>query len=217
MKQGKTLIRPNVRWPVSGRLSMMLIVVAIVTSVLFLSACATHRKSVSDSMTAQHAEVAIAVDSMSMVSQDSASEVIEMTLQSVTVPMSETSLMIATDSLRQLPQGAEWRSHSGQASVSVKRQAAADGEPEYIIVYATCDSLELQCQQYQRTIRTLNNRLEVMEHNSSDNRQDVTLQSQHETKEKPPNRILTAIGWVLAGLLVCVVIAKVIIYKTKRK
>ena len=69
--------------------------------------------------------------------------------------MSMVTLTIATDSLRRLPAGASYSERSGQASVKVTRRAATATEPEYIYVYATCDSLQLQCERYERTIRNM--------------------------------------------------------------
>lgn len=94
-------------------------------------------------------------DSATRLQVDSVSEVVEIRTESVRVPLSEVMLTIATDSLRQLPEGASYADRSGQASVKVMRKAATATEPERIYVYASCDSLELQCERYERTLRNL--------------------------------------------------------------
>ena len=65
----------------------------------------------------------------------------------ITVPESKAQLTIPTESLHKLPEGATFTEKSGQAAVEVKYIPAQPdtGEPEYIIVTATCDSLQLLC------------------------------------------------------------------------
>ena len=120
------------------------------------------------------------------------------------VPMSSVTLTIATDSLRSLPAGASYSERSGQASVKVSRKAATATEPEYIYVYASCDSLQLQCERYERTIRNLHReygeRLQEMQSRLS--------ASQHtEQVEKPPNGVGTSLKryllflWIMSYLL----------------
>ncbi len=69
--------------------------------------------------------------------------------------MSEVKLRIPTDSLRNLPTGATYDARSGQAHVKVGRTAGTATEPEVIYIDASCDSLQLLCEQYQKTIRSL--------------------------------------------------------------
>lgn len=129
------------------------------------------------------------------------------------VPKSAVLLTIATDSLRNLPSGASYTDRSGQASVQVSRKAATAIEPEYIYVYASCDSLELQCERYERQIRTIHSqygeRLNEMQ-----NRLAATSHAQEEVKEKPPNAIGTALKWYFYGLLSGITI--IIIIKLKK-
>lgn len=73
----------------------------------------------------------------------------------MTVAQSEVMLTISVDSLRSLPQGASYSRKSGQASVKVVREAGTSDKPERIYVYATCDSLQVQCESYERTIRNM--------------------------------------------------------------
>ena len=131
------------------------------------------------------------------------------------VPMSSVTLTIATDSLRSLPAGASYSERSGQASVKVSRKAATATEPEYIYVYATCDSLLLQCERYERTIRSLHKdygeQLNGMVTRLAEARQEV-----QEVKEKPPNVIGTALKWYFYGLLSGILVTIIIFIKLKK-
>lgn len=139
-------------------------------------------------------------DSVIRLSIDSVSELVEIRTELVKVPMSAVTLTIATDSLCSLPAGASYSERSGQASVKVSRKAATATEPEYIYVYASCDSLQLQCERYERQIRNLHSqygeRLNEMQ-----KRLAATSHELEEVKEKPPNSIGTALKWFFYGLL----------------
>ncbi|QFQ11570.1 hypothetical protein C7Y71_000155 [Pseudoprevotella muciniphila] len=110
------------------------------------------------------------------------------------------TLTIATDSLLSLPSGASYSDRSGQASVKVSRKAATATDPEYIYIYATCDSLQLQCERYERYIRNLHKdygeQLNGMMTRLAEARQEV-----QEVKEKSPNGIGTALKWYFFGLV----------------
>ena len=198
MRHGKISTRPNARWPGFARLLTMPTVAAIVLSVLFLTGCAAHRKSVTKAKEEQLSET-IRTDSVIRLAIDSVSELVEIRTEPVKVPMSAVTLTIATDSLRSLPAGASYSERSGQASVKVTRKSATGTEPEYIYVYATCDSLLLQCEYYERTIRNLhrnyNEQVLYMEAKLAESEQVVK-----ELKEKPPNGIGIALKWLLIGL-----------------
>ena len=127
MKQEKTSTQPNARWPGSGKLLTMPTVAAIVLSVLFLTGCAAHRKSVTKAKEEQLSET-IRTDSVIRLAIDSVSELVEIRTEPVKVPMSAVTLTIATDSLRSLPAGASYSERSGQASVKVSRKAATATE-----------------------------------------------------------------------------------------
>ena len=214
MRHGKTLARRNARWPGSGKLLTMPTVAAIVLSVLFLTGCAAHRKSVTKAKEEQLSET-IRTDSVIRLAIDSVSELVEIRTELVKVPMSAVTLTIATDSLRSLPVGASYSERSGQASVKVSRKAATATEPEYIYVYASCDSLELQCERYERQIRNLHSqygeRLNEMQ-----GRLSATSHELEEVKEKPPNAIGTELKWYFYGLLSGILATIIIFIKLKK-
>lgn len=189
-------------------------VAAIVLSVLFLTGCAAHRKSVTKAKEEQLSET-IRTDSVIRLAIDSVSELVEIRTEPVKVPMSAVTLTIATDSLRSLPVGASYSERSGQASVKVSRKAATATEPEYIYVYASCDSLELQCERYERQIRNLHSqygeRLNEMQ-----GRMSATSHELEEVKEKPPNAIGTELKWYFYGLL-SGILATIIIFIKRKK
>ncbi len=185
---------------------MMLIVASIVLTALCLGGCASHRKSV----TASQEQVAetVRTDSTVRLALDSVSEVVEIRTEPVTVPMSAVTLTIPTDSLRLLPVGASYTDRSGQASVKVGRRAATATEPEYIYVYATCDSLQLQCERYERTIRNMHKdygeQLSGLKIRLAEANQEL-----QELEEKPPNPIGTSFKWFVYGLLGGFLIARI--------
>ena len=185
---------------------MMLTVASIVLTALCLGGCASHRKSV----TASQEQVAetVRTDSAVRLALDSVSEVVEIRTEPVTVPMSAVTLTIPTDSLRLLPVGASYTDRSGQASVKVGRRAATATEPEYIYVYATCDSLQLQCERYERTIRNMHKdygeQLSGLIIRLAEANQEL-----QELEEKPPNPIGTSFKWFVYGLLGGFLIARI--------
>ena len=214
MRHGKTLARRNARWPGSGKLLTMPTVAAIVLSVLFLTGCAAHRKSVTKAKEEQLSET-IRTDSVIRLAIDSVSELVEIRTEPVKVPMSAVTLTIATDSLRSLPAGASYSERSGQASVKVSRKAATATEPEYIYVYASCDSLQLQCERYERQIRNLHSQYDERL-NEMQNRLAATSHELEEVKENPPNAIGTALKWFFYGLLSGILATIIIFIKLKK-
>lgn len=214
MRHGKTLARRNARWPGSGKLLTMPTVAAIVLSVLFLTGCAAHRKSVTKAKEEQLSET-IRTGSVIRLAIDSVSELVEIRTEPVKVPMSAVTLTIATDSLRSLPAGASYSERSGQASVKVSRKAATATEPEYIYVYASCDSLQLQCERYERQIRNLHSQYDERL-NEMQNRLAATSHELEEVKEKPPNAIGTALKWFFYGLLSGILATIIIFIKLKK-
>ena len=185
---------------------MMLTVASIVLTALCLGGCASHRKSVTVSQ--EQVDETVRTDSAVRLALDSVSEVVEIRTEPVTVPMSAVTLTIPTDSLRLLPVGASYTDRSGQASVKVGRRAATATEPEYIYVYATCDSLQLQCERYERTIRNMHKdygeQLSGLKIRLAEANQEL-----QELEEKPPNPIGTSFKWFVYGLLGGFLIARI--------
>lgn len=185
---------------------MMLTVASIVLTALCLGGCASHRKSVTVSQ--EQVVETVRTDSAVRLALDSVSEVVEIRTEPVTVPMSAVTLTIPTDSLRLLPVGASYTDRSGQASVKVGRRAATATEPEYIYVYATCDSLQLQCERYERTIRNMHKdygeQLSGLKIRLAEANQEL-----QELEEKPPNPIGTSFKWFVYGLLGGFLIARI--------
>lgn len=72
------------------------------------------------------------------------------------MPKSEVRLAIPADSLLRLPPQAQYSGKSGQASVSVSR------DRDIITVYASCDSLQLLAEYYERTSSAWQERYEEM-------------------------------------------------------
>lgn len=214
MRQEKKSVQSSARLPVCGRPLTVLTIAVITLTVLFSSGCASHRKSVTETREEQSSET-IRTDSVVRLALDSVSEFVEVRTKPLTVPKSEVSLTIATDSLRSLPAGASYSERSGQASVKVSRKAATATEPEYIYVYASCDSLQLQCERYERQIRNLHSQYDERL-NEMQNRLAATSHELEEVKEKPPNAIGTALKWYFYGLLSGILATIIIFIKLKK-
>ena len=185
MKQEKTSTPPNARWRGFARLSTMLTAVVTAMTVLCFTGCASSRKSVSRETSTSHEVSHLAVDSTVSV---------EETWQTpVKVPMSAVSLTLSMDSLRRLPSGAGYTARKGQANVKVTRRAPTEKEPEQLVIEANCDSLELVCAGYSKTISTLKRQLKETRKSNSELRE--------ETKESTGNTFLMRLKYFCAGLL----------------
>lgn len=121
----------------------------------------------------------------------------------MTVPRSEVTLEIAVDSLRKLPEGAGYTAKSGQAGVRVRRKAATPGHPETIVVYASCDSLALQCERYEKTVQGLHKQMAALS------------QKSQTVSERQPDAFTKALKWFLSGLVAGGIISVIIIKKKK--
>lgn len=174
----------SVRLHVCARLSTVLTVVAITLTALSLSGCASHRKSVK-ALSREQMAGSIRTDSVTHLTLDTGSEITEIRTEPLKVPMSEVSLTIPTDSLHRLPNGAGYSKRSGRASVKVTRRSSTPTGPEYIYVYATCDSLQLLCEQYERTIKNMR-RLYGAQSNGSEIRCFESSHEENEVSETPP-------------------------------
>lgn len=142
MRQEDTSKPRNARWRVFGRLSTLRTVASIMMIALFLSGCATSRKA-------------------SVATEESVKQVSADTLQSEvrhtwteTVPQEEAKLEIPLAELTNLPEKAEYRAKNGRASATVQNKGGI------IVVYATCDSLQRQCEYYERQMASYKKALE---------------------------------------------------------
>lgn len=68
--------------------------------------------------------------------------------------MEEAKLEIPLTELTNLPEKAEYRAKNGRASATVQNKGGA------IVVYATCDSLQRQCEYYERQMASYKKALE---------------------------------------------------------
>nr|DAY06866.1 MAG TPA: G-rich domain on putative tyrosine kinase [Caudoviricetes sp.] len=198
MKQEKTSMQPSAKWRGSGRLLTMLIVASIAMIALCLSGCASTRKSVNTEMSVNHAASRLDVDSTV--------SVVESWQTPMTVPMSSVSLTLPLDSLRKLPQGAGYTAKKGRANVKVTRKAPTKMEPEQIIIEANCDSLQLVCARYSKTISTLKRQLHEAEQSNKELKE--------EKKEKSSNSLRIIIFAFIAGVAAGIVL---IILTRKKK
>ena len=185
MKHARKSLRTVARLPASAKPLTVPTVVVTVIAVLFLTACASSRKSVNRE-TATSREV-------SRLDVDSTVSVVETWRTPVKVPMSAVSLTLSMDSLRRLPSGAGYTARKGQANVKVTRRAPTEKEPEQLVIEAGCDSLELVCAGYSKTISTLKRQLKEARKSNSELRE--------ETKESSGNTFLMRLKYFCAGLL----------------
>lgn len=185
MRHEKTSTLPSARWHGSARPSTMLTAAVIAMTALCFTACASSRKSVNrETATSQEAN---------RLDVDSTVSVVETWRTPVKVPMSAVSLTLSMDSLRRLPSGAGYTARKGQANVKVTRRAPTEKEPEQLVIEAGCDSLELVCAGYSKTISTLKRQLKEARKSNSELRE--------ETKESSGNTFLMRLKYFCAGLL----------------
>lgn len=123
-------MRPNAKWRVFGKLSMMLTAVSIMMTVLSLSGCVSSRK-LSETVTSD------------MQRHEDSTVYVVREIKTETIPMSEVTLRIPADSLLKLPESTSYHAKSGQANLDVRTQG------DNIIVYASCDSLQRVCEYYE--------------------------------------------------------------------
>lgn len=200
MRQEKTSMLPNARWLVSGRLSTMLTAVVIALTVLCFTGCASSRKSVSRETSTSHAA--------SRLDMDSTVSVEETWQTPVKVPMSAVMLTLSMDSLRLLPSGAGYTARQGQANVKVTRRAPTAKEPERLVIEAGCDSLELLCATYSKSIITLKRQLKELNNSNKELREEVKESS---------NTFLIRLKYFCAGLLSGIMGIVLIFIKLKKR
>lgn len=110
------------------------------------------------------------------------------------VPKSEVRLAIPADSLLKLPPQAKYSSKSGQASVSVSR------DRDVITVYASCDSLQLLVEYYERTSSVWQERYEEMA---------GLYEEERKQRSNPVKIFFYGFGaGILAGVLITIFIQK---------
>lgn len=199
MRQEETSARRSARWRDCAKRLMTPTVASIVLIALFCAGCASSRKT---SIASQTVEVAQAhVTRLA----DSVERVTIKRLEPVSVPESRVKLMIAADSLLSTPLGASWTGRSGQANVKVQRQAGTAGKPEVIVVEATCDSLQLQCERYEETIAKQRRAIDAL----SEAGYRLYREQLEEVKEKPPNGIRTALKWLFIGIIIGLLMGRI--------
>lgn len=113
------------------------------------------------------------------------------------MPRSEVRIHIPADSLLRLPPQASYNGKSGQASLSVSR------DKDVITVYASCDSLQVLVEYYERTSSAWQERYEEM-----------AGLYEAEVKQRP-NPVRTFFYGLGAGMLLSVLTTIIIILKRK--
>lgn len=111
----------------------------------------------------------------------------------IPVPQSKVELKIPTQNLHSLPPGASFSGKKGQAGIRVE----AVGDTVY--VSATCDSLQVQCERYEKELTRIR----------SDTDRQVT--------EIKKNTFQTVFKWCSAGFTAGVLLTLVVIIIFKRK
>ena len=115
----------------------------------------------------------------------------------MTVPQSQVKLEIPIDSLRKLPQKAEYRAKNGQANAVVQYKL------DTIIVYAICDSLKRQCEYYENVAATYKEAYEDL--------QNIV----REDKEQRSNPVKIALISFLVGVVIGILLTIIVKLKFK--
>ena len=111
----------------------------------------------------------------------------------IPIPLSTVELKIPAQSLHSLPPGASFSEKKGQAGVKVE----AIGDTVY--VSATCDSLQVQCERYEKELTRIR----------SDTDKQVT--------EIKKNTFQTAFKWCSTGFIAGVILTLIVITIFNRK
>lgn len=111
----------------------------------------------------------------------------------IPIPQSKVELKIPTQSLHSLPPGASFSEKKGQAGVKVE----AIGDTVY--VSATCDSLQVQCERYEKELTRIR----------SDTERQVT--------EIKKNSVQTLFKWCLIGFVAGIISTITVIIIKKKK
>lgn len=111
----------------------------------------------------------------------------------IPIPLSKVELKIPTQSLHSLPPGASFSEKKGQAGIRVE----AIGDTVY--VSATCDSLQVQCERYEKELTRIR----------SDTDSQVT--------EIKKNSVQTLFKWCLIGFVAGIISTITVIIIKKKK
>lgn len=111
----------------------------------------------------------------------------------IPIPQSKVELKIPTQNLHSLPPGASFGEKKGQAGVKVE----AIGDTVY--VSATCDSLQVQCERYEKELTSIR----------SDTDKQVTAIKK--------NTFQTAFKWCSIGFIAGVILTLTVIIIKKKK
>lgn len=111
----------------------------------------------------------------------------------IPIPQSKVELKIPTQNLHSLPPGASFSEKKGQASVKVE----AIGDTVYVSV--TCDSLQVQCERYEKELTRIRN----------DTDRQVT--------EIKKNSVQTLFKWCLIGFVAGIISTITVIIIKKKK
>lgn len=198
-------MQPSARWHGSGKPLTMLTAVVIATTALCFAACASSRKSVKSEKSTSH--------EVNRLDVDSTASVVETWQTPVKVPMSAVSLTLSMDSLRLLPSGAGYTARKGQANVKVTRRAPTEKEPEQLVIEASCDSLELVCAGYSKTISTLKRQLKEVNKSNS----ELKEAEEETSKNTFFKRLKYFFTGLLSGIVATVLTRFVIVYIRKKK
>ena len=120
----------------------------------------------------------------------------------VKVPMSAVRLTLNPDSLGQLPAGAGYTAHQGQAHIKVSRRPPTSQAPEQIVIEAGCDSLELVCAEYAQTVSVLKKRIARQQQFSISLCQEIK-------KTSGLSGIRTILKWFIIGLVAGLILSKI--------
>lgn len=102
-------------------------------------------------------------------------------------------MVIPLENLRNLPDGAAYTKKAGQANVKVS------ADDDSLFVFASCDSLALQCEQYEKELVRIR----------SDTDKQIT--------EVKKNTFQTSFKWCLGGFIAGIIITIIAIFIYKRK
>ncbi|APW35067.1 hypothetical protein BWX40_02920 [Prevotella intermedia] len=198
-------MQPSARWHGFGKPLTMLTAAVIATTALCFTACASSRKSVKSEKATSH--------EVNRLDVDSTASVVETWQTPVKVPMSAVSLTLSMDSLRLLPSGAGYTARKGQANVKVMRIPPTANEPEQLVIEAGCDSLELVCVRYSKTISSLKRQLKEVNKSNS----ELKEAEQEKTKNTFFMRLKYFFTGLLSGIAATVLTRFVIAYIRKKK